>query len=199
MIRHAVPAVALLVLALAAPALAQAPAAPGFTQSIGGGAQWAYPTESGTELNGTPGLRAAWRGWFSPHFGIEGDFGWWQKSQSQEYRDANFVVTGTTTLTVYNLAFNVLGGIPLGQRTTLVVGGGPGWYFEHGSAETLVNGDRQSFSTSQDHFGIQSIADVEVSVSQRVSIFGGVRAEWRDVRESSSGVIYPIAGARFVF
>ena len=198
MIRHAIPAAALLVLALAAPALAQAPATAGFTQSIGGGAQWAYPTETGNELNGTPGVRASWRGWFNPHLGVEGDFGWWQKSVSHEYRSPDFVVTGTSDLSVYNLAFNVLGGIPVG-RATIVLGGGPGWYFENGNNDALINGERQTYSSSRNHFGLQSLADVEVRASDHVSVFGGMRAEWRNVRESSSGVVYPIAGLRFIF
>ncbi len=199
MIRHAVQTAALLVLALAAPALAQAPDTPAFTQSIGGGAQWAYPTESGTELNGTPGIRGSWRGWFGPHVGIEGDFGWWKKSVSNDYRSPDFVVTGSSTLSVYNLAFNVLGGIPLGQRANIVFGGGPGWYFETGSSEVNYNGDRYAYSDTSHHFGVQTLADLEVRATGHVSVFGGMRAEWRDVRDWTSGVVYPITGMRFTF
>ena len=189
---------ALVSLALAVPAAAQ-PAPAGGAQSVSIGGQWAYPTTSGTELDGSPGLKGSWRGWITPHFGVEAQVGWWTKGMSEEYRDSAYQVSVHGRMHAWNIGANILGAIPVGRATTIVLGGGPGMFHENAGGTVTVNGASQTSSAGQNHFGLQSVMEVDVRASSHVSIFGGMHAELRDVRESDSGVLYPVAGVRFAF
>jgi hypothetical protein len=120
---------------------------------------------------------------------------------NDEFHDTSFSVTTSARLNAYNIGANLLGAVPFGSRAALVLGGGGGLYHEGGTAEAIVNGERSSFSNGRNHFGLQSLAELDVRASDRMSIFGGLHAEWRDVREGimDASVIYPVAGVRFMF
>jgi hypothetical protein len=198
---------AILVVALAVPAAAQQRSAPTRSQWIGGGAQWAYPVDA-QELSATPGLNVSVRRWIGPHFGIEGEFGWWQRSKSYQYRSPAYQtpdgvfgpieVLSTSRLATYNLGMNVLGRVPMG-RAAIVAGGGPGLFVEHGRSESLVNGTSNEWSATQTHFGLQSLVTLEVRVTDRLTAYGGFRTEMRNVRWVDSFVGYPTAGVRIGF
>ena len=199
MAHHSAVLAAVFALALAAPAAAQTQG-PRFMQSIGGGAQWAYPMTGDTGLDGTPGLTGSWRGWFTPHLGLEAEVGWWTKGQNFEYHEPGFDASASARMHAWSAGANVLGGIPIG-RATIVLGGGPAWYHENGSFEAIYNGERQADSLAANHFGLHSLAELEVHASSRLAIYGAVHAEWRDVKEGivDSGVVYPTVGLRVRF
>lgn len=195
-------------LALAAPAAAQAPQQPSLGHSIAGGAQWAFPV-SDVDLKGSAGVNASWRYFTGPHLGIEGTFGWWQKNEKGQYHSDGFTTpdgavygamnaTYEQRLSTYGLGFNVLGRIPIG-RAAIVMGGGPGYFIEHGDANANVNGTAYANSDTGNHFGVQGLAEVEVRATGRLSVFGGLRLELRDVRYADSGFAYPIVGLRLGF
>lgn len=207
--RHLVALWAVVALAIAAPAVAQAGREPPHRQSVGGGAQWAYPASSGGEITGTPGFAGSWRAWFGPHLGLEGEFGFWRRSRTHEfsspgYQDplgfVNEPVHGTAQnrLSTYSLGANVLGRIPI-RRAAIVLGGGPGLYAERFSYDVLVNERRDSGSSGSMHFGVQSLAELEFRITPHVNAFGGLRIELRDVRYVDSGVVYPTVGLRYAF
>ena len=199
---------AILALALAAPAAAQT-AAPQHRQSIGGGARWAYPLVEGGDITGTPGFSVSWRRWIGPHLGIEGALGVWRYSASEEYtHDGYYTADGYVSQPVhasykghmwaYNLGLNVLGRIPAG-RASIVLGGGPGLFVEQARAESSFNENRYMSSMTHKHFGLQSLAELEVRITDRMAVFGGMHAEVRDVKVADSGVVYPVAGVRVGF
>jgi hypothetical protein len=199
----------LLVLANGAAADAQPAKQPTPVQSIGGGAQWAYPIIEGGYLAASPGLTASWRRWMGPYLGIQGEFGWWRKTKSHDYQWEGYqtpmgfvsepvVGSDTSRFNGYSFGVNILGRIPIG-RSAIVAGGGPGLFHERGSFKSVFNGKRYSTTHAETHFGLQSLFTVEVAVNRRVSAFGGFRLEMRNVRWADSLVGYPTAGLRVAF
>jgi outer membrane protein with beta-barrel domain len=197
---------AILGLALAAPATAQ-PAT--FNQSIGGGAHFISAFDN-PDLRNEPGLNASWRYWAGNHLGVEASFNWFGHDRSTDFSMPSFTmpdgtitdpmhVSVSATSSWYGLGFNVLGRIPIGSRTSVVAGGGPGFYHERGRNEENFNGAMHVITGDASHFGLQGLTELEVRATDRLSVFGGMHIQWRDVRYPDAGFAYPIVGVRMGF
>jgi hypothetical protein len=163
---------------------------------------------------GAPGIKASWRAWFGPHVGIETGFGWWRRTITREFSSPGYQWPGGPTIpanhgtdkfgvTAYALGVGVLGRIPIG-RAAVILGGGPGWFYERSKSDTLVSYEtgttnRYSGGASGTHFGVQTVMELEVRTTRRVSVFGGLRSEIRDARYLESMIAYPTAGIRVSF
>jgi hypothetical protein len=201
------PLASLVVLLLAsAPVAAQSIPPAERTRSFGAAAEWAYPFRSSINLDATPGIDASYREWLRPHLAIEIEFGSWRESHSGTYRLAGYQVppeqrgepvfaSYTSHTSWYNVGVNVLGRLPIG-RAAITAGGGPGLFFDRYDSASPVNGAVQTWSFTSKHVGAQTLAVVELRVIDRVTAFGGVRAELRDI---DALITYPTAGVRINF
>lgn len=174
--------------------------------SVGASVQWAYPYRSTDPLQASPGLEATYREWVRPRVALELEFGSWQRTYSGTYRLAGYMVppsragevvysTYTTHVSSYSAGINVLGRIPIG-RAALIGGAGPALFVDRRHDSSLVNDAVQNWSTTSTRVGVQSLAAVELRITDHVGAFGGVRAELRAI---DTLVTYPIAGGRFSF
>jgi hypothetical protein len=201
------PLASLVVLLLAsAPVAAQSIAPDERTRSFGAAAEWAYPFRSSDYLTATPGAGASYREWVRPRLAIEMEFGAWRETHTGSYRLAGYQVppehqgesvlaSYTSRSSWYNVGVNALGRIPIG-RAAIVAGGGPGFFIGQRDDASLVNDAVQTWSSRSTHVGMQSLAAVELRVTERVTAFGGARAELRSI---DTLVTYPTAGVRMSF
>src|SRR5512139_2775143 len=162
MIHRSAMLAAMLIVAMAASVAAQ-PVQPARTQSLAAAAQWAYPVDGGP-LNGSPGLNLSYQWWFGRHLGVEGTFGWWRSTQSQEFHSPAFSGPGgsgtamdgysKTELSAYSFGVNILGRAPMG-RAALIAGAGPGVFRERGRYDVRFNEEAFSGASTRTHFGVQ--------------------------------------------
>ena len=196
----------IVVLLASAPVAAQSIPPAERTHSFGAAAEWAYPFRSSDYLTAIPGVGASYREWVRPRLAIEIEFGSWRKTHTGTYRLAGYQVppehrgepvlaSYTSRSSWYNAGVNVLGRIPIG-RAAIIGGGGPGFFVEQRDDASLVNDAVQTWSYRSTHVGVQSLAAVELRVTDRVTAFGGARAELRSI---DTLVTYPTAGVRISF
>lgn len=196
----------ILLLVVSTRVAAQATAADDRPHSFGAGSQWAYPYRGNDELKAIPGIEVAYRDWVRPHVAVELEFGSWRKTYAGTYNLAGYEIppahkgeivygTYTTHVSSYSAGVNVLGRIPVG-RVAIVAGGGPGLFVDERDDASVVNDALQTWSSKSTHVGIQSLAAVDLRVTDRWCVFAGARAELRAI---DSLVTYPIAGVRFNF
>ena len=188
------------------PAAAQSRPDPELDQSISAGPQWALPY---TRADAAPGIQAAWRRWFSPHFGIGTDFRWWRNTKTTEINSPAQTGPGGIPISAqlgredrqtssYGFGMGVLMKASAG-RLSVIAGAGPGFFVDRTTHDTRINDMRNAGEITQHHLGIHMLAEVEVRASRRLSLFAGLRVEQRDVRALDTQTGYPTAGVRFAF
>ena len=194
-----------LVVLVAAPAAAQS-AAHERSHSIGGGAQWAPPYSGRGEA---PGVQASWRRWFSPHWGIGTDVRWGRKTTTREIDSAAQEGPGgiqigaqqgreDRRLSSQGLAVGLLARASAG-RASFIAGAGPGLFVDRMAHDTHINEWHDAGESTFRSVGVQGLMEVDVRATARLSVFVGVRMEWRDLRDAEGSFAYPTAGLRFAF
>jgi hypothetical protein len=191
---------------LTTPAAAQSGPDPELDQSIGAGPQWALPY---SRIDAAPGIQAAWRRWFSPHFGIGTDFRWWRSTRTMEINSPAQTGPGGIPISAqlgredrrtssYGFGVGVLMKASAG-RLTFVAGAGPGFFVDRTAHDTRINDMRAAGEITEQHLGIHMLAEMEVRASRRLSLFAGLCVEQRDLRALDTQTGYPTAGVRFAF
>ena len=199
---------ALLVLALlpANPVAAQPPAEPEHRQSLGAGVQWALPNAGRTV---TPGLQVSWRRWLSPRVGVGADvrFGVLDTTRAIDFPES----TGPGGIIVrsqqgrervkvasHGYGFGIFARSRPG-RVTVTAGVGPGLFLDRRTHDTRINDWFSDGTEILGSLGAQGTVEIEVHATRRVSVFAGLRMEWRDVRDGERSSGYPAIGARVAF
>jgi hypothetical protein len=187
----------LLAIVLTTPAAAQ-PANDGErNQSIGIGGQWAAPH---TLRGEAPGVQISWRRWLSPHIGVSTDFRWWTRSTTTDFpalaqQEPARETRGTAS---YGFGVGLLGRMWSG-RVSAIGGIGPGFFVDRTTYERQVSDRRDSGGHAHRTIGVQSVLEIDVRLTNRLSGFAGLRMELRDFRDSESSSGYPTVGLRFAF
>lgn len=196
----------LLAVIVSSPAAAQDQPDAEHNQSIGGGAQWALPH---TLRGEPPGVQVSWRRWFSPRFGVGTDFRWWVRNTTSD--SAFPEQQGPPGVTIpamqihedrevssYGLGVGLLARHSIG-RVSFIGGAGPGFFLDRTTHDTELNGTRNAGSSSYTSVGAQFLGEIEVQATSRLSFFGGLRIEWRNLASSESSSGFPTVGIRLAF
>lgn len=163
-------------------------------QSVAAGMRWAYPV-SYPVREGTPGVDVSYRGWLTRYAALEANLGRWTFGTTFS-RDP--IRTFTEEVTGYSFGASVIGQVPVG-RASFLVGGGPGYFWDVETNRVLIGNEFHSHTATRGAFGAQAVLEVDIRVTERLSVFAGVRGELRDITYTDSAVAYPTAGVRFAF
>ena len=154
-------------------------------------------------------MQVSWRRWISPRIGIGTDFRWWVRHTTTDTNSpaqvspqgvvvAPMQVRDEREISSYGFGVGVVARESIG-RLSLIGGAGPGFFIDRTTHDTEINGTRNAGTQTHSTIGAQLLAEVEVRATRHVSAFVGLRAEWRDFRESESTSAYPTAGVRVSF
>jgi outer membrane protein with beta-barrel domain len=188
------PACVLLAAAIAAPAAAQTGPAPERLHSIGVGVHTAAPYRAGD----APGIQGSWVRWVKPRVGIEAEMRWWTGRRITDSIGPTLRLHDEEKQTSYAVGVSVVARAGAG-RLSVLGGIGPGFFADRWNNVTTANGETRSTGSSYSTVGVQGLMEMDVRLTNRASLFAGLRIELRDPGDAESLFGCPTVGVRFAF